>query len=246
MSGFFKNNRRKLMHLNKVKSYLLYALGEIILVVIGILIALQVNSWHQHLLDKREAENIKANLHEEFTENRALLITSRNQFKKSIASGLVLINLAGASRSELEKHNLDSLFYFSFESASYLPSENSLQDILQSGRLHLISDKALRENLLFWSASMKRLKNTDEYSSDWVANHMIPYLLPLMSLREMDQYGNNPAGGKSRLQNDYYPLFQKLEFENMLDEYLYLQKSEIGLLNDIEKIQEKIIEHTAN
>ena len=234
------------MHLNKVKSYLLYALGEIILVVIGILIALQVNSWHQHLLDKREAENIKANLHEEFTENRALLITSRNQFKKSIASGLVLINLAGASRSELEKHNLDSLFYFSFESASYLPSENSLQDILQSGRLHLISDKALRENLLFWSASMKRLKNTDEYSSDWVANHMIPYLLPLMSLREMDQYGNNPAGGKSRLQNDYYPLFQKLEFENMLDEYLYLQKSEIGLLNDIEKIQEKIIEHTAN
>jgi len=246
MSGFFKNNRRKLMHLNKVKSYLLYALGEIILVVIGILIALQVNSWHQHLLDQREAENIKANLHEEFTENRALLITSRNQFKKSIASGLVLINLAGASRSELEKHNLDSLFYFSFESASYLPSENSLQDILQSGRLHLISDKALRENLLFWSASMKRLKNTDEYSSDWVANHMIPYLLPLMSLREMDQYGNNPAGGKSRLQNDYYPLFQKLEFENMLDEYLYLQKSEIGLLNDIEKIQEKIIEHTAN
>ncbi|HKJ46855.1 MAG TPA: hypothetical protein VJ991_13570 [Balneolales bacterium] len=246
MPHIFKNIRRKLASENKTVAYLRYALGEILLVVIGILIALQVNSWHQHLLDQREAENIKANLHEEFTENRALLITSRNQFKKSIASGLVLINLAGASRSELEKHNLDSLFYFSFESASYLPSENSLQDILQSGRLHLISDKALRENLLFWSASMKRLKNTDEYSSDWVANHMIPYLLPLMSLREMDQYGNNPAGGKSRLQNDYYPLFQKLEFENMLDEYLYLQKSEIGLLNDIEKIQEKIIEHTAN
>ena len=246
MPAIFKNIRRKLASENKTAAYLRYALGEILLVVIGILIALQVNSWHQHLLDQREAENIKANLHEEFTENRALLTTSRNQFKKSIASGLVLINLVGASRSELEKHNLDSLFYFTFESASYLPSDNSLQDILQSGRLDLISDKALRENLLFWSASMKRLKNTDDISLGWVTNHMIPYLLPNMSLREMDRYGDNPGGGKSRLHTDYYPLFQKLDFENMLDEFLYLQKSEIDLLNGIEKIQEKIIEHTAN
>jgi hypothetical protein len=242
----FRKQRLKLASKNKTAAYLRYALGEILLVVIGILIALQVNSWHQHQLDQREAENIKANLHEEFTENRALLNTSRKEFKKSIASGLVLINLVGASRSELEKHNLDSVFYFSFESASYLPSENSLQDILQSGRLHLISDKTLRENLLFWSASMKRLKNIDDNSSDWVTNHMIPYLLPHMSLREMDRNGNNPGGGKSRLLTDYYPLFQKLEFENMLDEFLYLQQSEIDQLNNIEKIQEKIIEHTVN
>jgi hypothetical protein len=246
MLSIFKNIRRKLAAENKTAAYLRYALGEIFLVVIGILIALRVNSWHQHQLNQREAENIKANLHEEFTENRTLLITSRNEFKKSIASGLVLIDLVGASRSELEKHNLDSLFYFTFESTSYLPSENSLQDILQSGRLDLISNKTLRENLLFWSASMKRLKNIDDNSSDWVTNHMIPYLLPHMSLREMDQYGNNPGGGKSRLHTNYYPLFQKLEFENMLDEFLYLQQSEINLLNAIEKTQEKIIKHTTN
>ncbi|HKK46778.1 MAG TPA: hypothetical protein VJ964_14725 [Balneolaceae bacterium] len=246
MPTIFKNIRRKLAEEKKVTSYLRYAVGEILLVVIGILIALQVNSWHQQQLDQREAENIKTNLHEEFTENRALLITSRNEFKKSIASGLVLINLVGASRSELGKHNLDSLFYFTFESASYLPSDNSLQDILQSGRLHLISNKALRENLLFWTASMKRLKNTDDTSEGWVTNHMIPYLLPYMSLREMDRYGKNQGRGESRLHADYYPLFQKLEFENELDEFLYLQQSEIDLLNAIEKTQGKIIEHTAN
>ena len=246
MPIIFKNIRRKLAAENRFAKYLRYAIGEILLVVIGILIALQVNSGHQHLLDQREAKNIKANLHEEFTENRSLLNTSRNEFKKSLASGLVLINLVGASRAELEKHNLDSLFYFTFESISYLPSENSLQDILQSGRLHLISDKTLRESLLFWSASMNRLKKVDNISSDWVLNHMIPYLLPHMSLREMDQYGTNPAGGKSRLHTDYYPLFQKLEFENMLDNYLYIQQNEIDQLNDIEKIQEKIIKHTAN
>lgn len=246
MAKTFRNIRQKLIAENQVGKYVRYAIGEILLVVIGILIALQVHSWHQHQIDQREASNIKANLHEEFTENRALLNTSRNEFKKSIASGLALIHLVGVSRSELEKHNLDSLLYFTFESASYLPSENSLQDILQSGRLNLISNKTLRENLLFWSASMKRLKNIDDNSSDWVTNHMIPYLLPYMSLREMDQYGNNPGGGKSRLHTDYYPLFQKLEFENMLDEFLYLQQSEIDLLNAIEKIQEKIIKHTAN
>ena len=47
MLHFFKNIRRKLAEQNKVKSYLLYALGEILLVVIGILIALQVNNWNE-------------------------------------------------------------------------------------------------------------------------------------------------------------------------------------------------------
>ena len=47
MLRFFKNIRQQLASENKVMAYLRYAIGEILLVVIGILIALQVNNWNE-------------------------------------------------------------------------------------------------------------------------------------------------------------------------------------------------------
>lgn len=58
MIKFFKKIRRALLSENKLSKYLIYALGEIILVVIGILIALQFNSFNQKRLDKQAAKNV--------------------------------------------------------------------------------------------------------------------------------------------------------------------------------------------
>ncbi len=66
MPHIFKNIRRKLASENKTAAYLRYAVGEIILVVIGILIALQVNNWKEdiqnHKLEKATLENIRSDL----------------------------------------------------------------------------------------------------------------------------------------------------------------------------------------
>ena len=55
MIKFFRKIRQNLLTENKFSKYLIYAIGEIILVVIGILIALQINNWN---------ENRKANIKE--------------------------------------------------------------------------------------------------------------------------------------------------------------------------------------
>ena len=47
MIKFFRRIRQKLLSENKFSKYLIYAIGEIILVVIGILIALQINNWNE-------------------------------------------------------------------------------------------------------------------------------------------------------------------------------------------------------
>ena len=47
MIKYFRRIRQRLVAENKFNKYLLYALGEIVLVVIGILIALQINNWKQ-------------------------------------------------------------------------------------------------------------------------------------------------------------------------------------------------------
>ncbi|NKI30936.1 DUF6090 family protein [Croceivirga thetidis] len=61
MIKFFRRIRQKLLAENRFSKYLFYAIGEIILVMIGILLALQVNNWNQDRInDKKEIEILKA------------------------------------------------------------------------------------------------------------------------------------------------------------------------------------------
>ncbi len=58
MIKFFRKIRQRLLAENKFNKYLIYAIGEIILVVIGILIALQINNWNERNKTKaKEIEN---------------------------------------------------------------------------------------------------------------------------------------------------------------------------------------------
>jgi len=46
MSPLFNKFRRRLLPRNRISKYILYTIGEIIIVIIGILIALQVDTWN--------------------------------------------------------------------------------------------------------------------------------------------------------------------------------------------------------
>ena len=77
MLKFFRKIRQKLLTENKFSKYLLYAIGEIILVVIGILIALQISNWNQNRIDLK----IEQQLLSELLEN---LEVNEQRLKKSI------------------------------------------------------------------------------------------------------------------------------------------------------------------
>ena len=62
MINFFRKIRQRLLAENKIGKYLAYAVGEIVLVVIGILIALAINSWNQDRLDVKKESKILNNL----------------------------------------------------------------------------------------------------------------------------------------------------------------------------------------
>ncbi len=61
---------------NKTKKYLLYAMGEIILVVIGILIALQINTWNLNRINDKESKTITASIYKDLV-NETLLLNAR-------------------------------------------------------------------------------------------------------------------------------------------------------------------------
>ncbi|WP_299164553.1 DUF6090 family protein, partial [uncultured Eudoraea sp.] len=58
MIKFFRHIRQRLLTENKVSKYMFYAIGEIVLVVIGILIALSINNWNDYRKDRIEEKNL--------------------------------------------------------------------------------------------------------------------------------------------------------------------------------------------
>jgi hypothetical protein len=244
MIKFFRNIRKKLAAQNKVAAYLRYAIGEILLVVIGILIALQVNNWNQERKNLKEGKLIKQNINEEFIKNQDLLKESRNLNEAALSANKLLINLIGAEKPELEKYNLDSIFNCSLMAETYLPTSNSLMDIMQSGRTNLLNNTELKNTIQSWNAALDLFKEYYRLQANWYNNQYMPYMLPIISFKQMDIYNQNSWSGKSKLTTDYYTAFQDLKFENIVDNQLYLTEFLLKQLEKIEEYQLKIIELT--
>lgn len=234
------NFLRKLRRNDMKGKYLKYALGEIILVVIGILIAFQVNEWNGERKNRKELEVIMANMHDEFLENQKQL-KEYQEFQESAQSAAILISsIIGRSREEIASHNIDSLFYVALPAAEFYPSSRSIENIVQSGRLGLIKDQALVNKLYQWDIKLGLLRDRENTQDDWINNFLIPFAVKHISFKEMDRYGNHDWYQPSTLPRDYYPVFQNFEFENMMDNMIYLQNAteirivELGqLLDDI-------------
>ena len=62
MIHFFRRIRQGLVNQERIGKYLLYAIGEILLVVIGILLALQINNWNEESNIRAQEMTLRANI----------------------------------------------------------------------------------------------------------------------------------------------------------------------------------------
>lgn len=103
MIKFFRKIRQRLLSENKFSKYLIYAIGEIVLVVIGILIALQINNWNQRHSDKAKfmtlLHELATNLTREVDESEYIL---ESYYKKD---SLIALSLA----EKLEEKDIQAI-----------------------------------------------------------------------------------------------------------------------------------------
>lgn len=145
MIKFFRTIRQKLLSENNFTKYLFYAIGEIILVVIGILIALSINNWNENTKNKRLENNYLNRILKEL-ENDIL------EYDKATKLALERNDRVIFLQHVIENPELlqDSSDYFvnSIISAgyTYFPtiSNHSFEELKSSGRLSLIQDEKLR------------------------------------------------------------------------------------------------------
>lgn len=244
MINIFRKIRKQLANDNKPLKYMRYAFGEIILVVIGILIALQINSWNKDRIAKMEEIQILKNLHNEFQENEYLLNEVVDINVKCFNTGVSIMGLFGKERWEIANYNIDSLIFFSFEKRQFNPSENALQDLLQSGRYQLISNDDLKKSLYQWSQKMLSAKERYSGMDSKIEQDIVPYLSKNYSFKDIDRYGPLNWESKSILKIDKLLIFEDIEYENNVDDLLYRVNDYRNDLIDLQSIIKRILKET--
>ncbi len=106
MIKFFRKIRQQLLTENRFSKYLLYAIGEIILVVVGILIALQINNWNENRKLNNEKHEFLLTLQQEVEDNRSHLNNYLPYVKKSTE---LLIKVLNYSAEKDNTISIDSL-----------------------------------------------------------------------------------------------------------------------------------------
>jgi len=244
MIKFFRHIRQNLLMENKRRKYFKYAIGEIVLVVIGILIALQINTWNETRKEKQEEISILQNLHDEFTENKKLLKATQIGTKATKQAGFEIMNLIGKPETIIKQHNPDSLIFFMLEFSSFRPSENTINDLIQSGRLKLLKNKKLKVLLYQWQSDLKDLDVSFKRVELKIDDELVPYLSKHYSLKDIDKYGELKWKENTSIQINKFEIFHEIEFENITDDYLYRIITAENNAIDIEKIIEAILTET--
>jgi len=241
MIPIFRKTRKKMADDNKPAKYLRYAIGEIALVVIGILIALQINNWNQERILNNEEETILKDISAEFLQNKEALNAAIKNNVNCFDASKTIFQLIGQNLLEIKKYNTDSLLYNVFETGEFIPSENTISDLLQSGRLQVLHNEKLKVYIYDWSKAMESYKTSLDRRSKKIDNELIPYLTKNYSLKDIDNYGILSWKNKSSLKQEKLLIFEDIEFENILDDYIYRVKSEKSRLMSLEAIVDNIL-----
>ena len=178
MVNFFKKVRKNLLSKNKFSSYVIYAIGETILVVVGILIALQINNWNESRKDR---------LHEIELVN--LLITDLNDRKLENVndrnSGLSFVDYLKDAldywdeNNDIDTTNLKQLLWLLKTDSWYYHNETPTYKRLSNSAIwEKIPDSlATQVNNVYYSKFTKikiAFENSRKYSSECKINYLRP------------------------------------------------------------------------
>lgn len=158
MIKFFRNIRKKLIEQGKTVSYLKYAIGEILLVVIGILIALQVNNWNEQRKVYAEETRILTSLQKDLDQARTEL-GIQIKIEQGYVDALQLILTDSPERELLFKNpKADSILYAPLiATRTEVPVIQTYSDLKSSGQVSMITNQLLRENLVGLESSLIEL-----------------------------------------------------------------------------------------
>ncbi len=230
MIKFFRTIRQNLLNEDKTSKYLKYAIGEIILVVVGILIALQINNWNQNRINKISERLLLKEINAEFKLNKEelestirdyLLIRDQCDYlRKSFPIDIISeINKDTLSRTLNQIRNLFSADL----------STGSISTLINTSSFEIISNTELRSLLIQWNGLISDYFEREERALLFTEQTIIPYLAKRIPQPYIDGIYDD------RIDLSF---LNSIEFENLInDRRIYANT----LLNIVDSENDKII-----
>jgi hypothetical protein len=209
MIKFFRKIRQNLLMENKTGKYFKYAIGEIVLVMIGILLAVQVNNWNNNRIQSKKESNYIKQINSEFLLNRIQFdnvayhhYNAYNNTKKIISLMPIDINTV----------NIDSLSFYiagSFDNFTFNPQQSTINSLTNTSSFEIISNPELRMLLQNWNEIVNDYNEEEIVSRKQVYDSYIPYFEKHISFI-------NLINGKSVFDkpNIDFSFLKDTEFEN--------------------------------
>ncbi|WP_341481568.1 DUF6090 family protein [Christiangramia lutea] len=214
---FFRKIRKKLFVDNKFSKYLLYAIGEIVLVVIGILIALAINNYNQERSLRNKEQAYLKGLKEEFQTSKIKLAELIEVNRNNYRGAKRLIELK-AKEGEKDNVELSEIIYQSFSSnISFNPNNSLLTEMISSGSLKDIEDNELRGRLTNWFSRLEVISRQERELEHQRESVIDIFRSDAYSLRTiLDQTGVSEEVGLPRSDENLsnLELMDSIKFEN--------------------------------
>jgi len=218
---------------NKTSKYLKYAIGEIILVVIGILLALQISEWNTNYKRHKSESQLLKDIHKEFLENKEQLKLVGSYHLISFQATQKLLNLMPIDLTKTKVDSVVALLDKTYYNWTFNPQQTTINGLINTSSFDLISNIELRKLLQNWTDIYLDYSEEEIISRNQVSNFYRPFLTK--------HYETNQVKQRRPFDELNWDFLQSIEFKNLVGG----RNSDLAdILNEFEslnKVIDKII-----
>ena len=235
MLTILRKIRQSLIESGSARKYLIYAIGEIALVVLGILIALQINNWNQELANQKIQSKYLSNLLNELVIEIEQLNNYKSDAESKIDAASYVISCinhkTNPNNEEVVKSLKNSI------SIHRISNMNSIyQDLISSGNIKLIGNDSLRTKILKYYAQADIFYKHTWREQDFNWKETLPYFVNKAYL----PWRNDYDGFMNNLNLNLTP-YESLPVLNLEDNSSEFLKVENNLLMRIVMLSSSLI-----
>jgi len=223
MLAFLRKIRRSLIDSGATRRYLLYAIGEILLVMIGILLAIQVNNWNQDRLNRIEEQSLLALIHSEMENYLWLQEMGSRRQERILAAIERLLHAMKQTSSNLDMVQLDKDLHTIYTTrwvAGAGISTNVYDILINGGKFGLISSQTLQQSLGSLKENFTYTRIYDQFQADFIDNQLSPFLNQYIDRLSISkgQLNIDSTLYESPFSTSYDELLKSRQFSNLLAE----------------------------
>ncbi len=243
MIKFFRKIRQNLLMENKTGKYFKYAFGEIVLVVLGILIALQINNWNEHRKERKSEikylTNIKLDLQKDIISLNEQINIRKN---KVVVTNDLISHINGNQIADINL--LAKNVYATLMEERFTPNNGTYNELASSGNLSLIENDSIKQLLLELVELYKNNSFAIEHEAFEYKEYINKSLFRYVDLDRLKPvyYGEKTNAEQNINFEDFNDLFKSLEYKNGLTISNIISKDFIPFYENIKDNSNKIIE----